>query len=70
MAELYRLTVSEASAALAAGELTSVALTEALLARVEAVEPTVRAFLTLTGEAALAAARAADASRRADRAPH
>ncbi|HMQ29723.1 MAG TPA: Asp-tRNA(Asn)/Glu-tRNA(Gln) amidotransferase subunit GatA [Chloroflexaceae bacterium] len=69
MAELYRLTVGEASAALAAGELTSVALTEALLARVEAVEPTVRAFLTLTGESALAAARAADAGRRADSGP-
>ncbi len=69
MSELYRLTVREASAALAAGELTSLELTEALLARIEAVEPTVQAFLTRTSEAALDAARAADAGRSAASGP-
>ncbi|NTU86226.1 MAG: Asp-tRNA(Asn)/Glu-tRNA(Gln) amidotransferase subunit GatA, partial [Chloroflexales bacterium] len=69
MPELYRLTVREASAALAAGDLTSVELTEALLARISAVEPTVQAFLTRTSEQALAAARAADAGRHADSGP-
>ena len=69
MSELYRLTVREASAAITAGELTSVALTEALLARMSAVEPTVQAFLTKTGEQALAAARIADAERRPDHGP-
>ncbi len=69
MPEPSTLTVAAASAALAAGELSSLALTEALLARIAAVEPTVRAFLTLTAEQALADARAADASRRADSGP-
>ncbi len=69
MTEPSTLTVAAASAALAAGELTSLELTEALLARIAAVEPTVRAFLTLTAEQALEAARAADASRCADSGP-
>lgn len=69
MAELHRLTVAEASAALASGAVTSLELTEALLARIQAVEPAVHAFITLTGEQALAAARAADATRRRDSGP-
>lgn len=69
MTEPSTLTIAAASAALAAGELTSLELTEALLARIAAVEPTVRAFLTLTAEQALADARTADASRRADSGP-
>ena len=69
MTEPSTLTIAAASAALAAGELTSLELTEALLARIAAVEPTVHAFLTLTAEQALADARAADASRRADSGP-
>jgi aspartyl-tRNA(Asn)/glutamyl-tRNA(Gln) amidotransferase subunit A len=64
MTDRYPTTVAAASEALSAGAITSVELTEALLARIDAVEPTVRAFLTLTAEAALDAARAADASRR------
>jgi aspartyl-tRNA(Asn)/glutamyl-tRNA(Gln) amidotransferase subunit A len=69
MSELHELTVREAGAALAAGELTSVALTEALLGRIATLEPTLRAFLTITGEQALAAARKADAGRRPDSGP-
>ena len=63
MPELHTLTITAARAALAAGELTSTELTEALLARIAAVDPQVRAFLTVTGEQALAQARAADARR-------
>ncbi len=66
MTERYDLTLSAASAALAAGELSSLELTEALLARIEAVEPAVGAFITVTAEQAREQARAADASRRRD----
>jgi aspartyl-tRNA(Asn)/glutamyl-tRNA(Gln) amidotransferase subunit A len=69
MTSSYPTTLREASAALAAGELRSAELTEAVLARVDAVEPTVRAFLTLTAEAAMDQARAADASRSAASGP-
>jgi aspartyl-tRNA(Asn)/glutamyl-tRNA(Gln) amidotransferase subunit A len=69
MTERYPSTVAAASAALAAGELTSAELTEALLARIAAVEPAVQAFLTITGEEALAEARAADAARSAASGP-
>ena len=69
MTERYTMTVAEASAALAAGELSSLELTEALLARIATVDPTVRAFLTLTAEQALEQARAADTSRRRDSGP-
>ncbi|MCU0493728.1 MAG: Asp-tRNA(Asn)/Glu-tRNA(Gln) amidotransferase subunit GatA [Chloroflexaceae bacterium] len=63
MTELHNLTVTEARAALDAGDITAVALTEALLARIAALEPTIHAFLAVTGEQALAQARAADAAR-------
>jgi aspartyl-tRNA(Asn)/glutamyl-tRNA(Gln) amidotransferase subunit A len=69
MTERYDLTLSAASAALAAGELSSLELTEALLARIEAVEPAVGAFITVTAERAVEQARAADRSRRADSGP-
>ncbi|GAB4438828.1 MAG: Asp-tRNA(Asn)/Glu-tRNA(Gln) amidotransferase subunit GatA [Chloroflexi bacterium OHK40] len=69
MTERYPTTVAAASAALAAGELSSAELTEAYLSRIEAVEPTVRAFLTITAERALERARRADATRRADSSP-
>lgn len=48
------------AAALAAGETTSVALTEAALAAVEARDKELNAFITVDGERALAEARAAD----------
>ncbi|PDW04748.1 Asp-tRNA(Asn)/Glu-tRNA(Gln) amidotransferase subunit GatA [Candidatus Viridilinea mediisalina] len=69
MSELHQLTLQDASAALAAGELTSFALTEALLERIQRLEPMVRAFLTVSGEQALEAARAADASRSSSSGP-
>lgn len=63
MSELHTLTAAAARAALDAGELTSVELTEALLTRISALDPRVQAFLTVTADAALAQARAADESR-------
>jgi len=56
------MTVSEAAEAIRAGELTSVALTEALLERAEA-GASLNAFITLDRDKALAAAQAADAAR-------
>jgi aspartyl-tRNA(Asn)/glutamyl-tRNA(Gln) amidotransferase subunit A len=63
MADLHTLTIAAARAALDAGQVSSLELTEALLARIDAVEPQVRAFLTLTAEQAREQARAADARR-------
>src|SRR5688572_2949583 len=60
---LHELTVHDALRLLRAGEVTSVALTQALLDRIDAVEGAVRAYLTVTGERALAQAEAADARR-------
>jgi len=61
--KLYELTIHEASERLAAGECTAVELTEAMLERIVAVDNDVKAYLTLTPEAALAQAQAADERR-------
>ena len=45
---LHDLTLLEASARLRAGDVTSLQLTEACLARIGQVDPELRAFLTLT----------------------
>jgi aspartyl-tRNA(Asn)/glutamyl-tRNA(Gln) amidotransferase subunit A len=58
---LYRLTIHEARARISAGDLTAVALTEAVLERVRAVEDDIRAYLTLTPDSSLAQARVVDA---------
>ncbi len=63
MTELHTLTIGAARAAMDAGELTSVELTEAVLERIRTVEPRVRAFLTVNEEQAREQARAADARR-------
>ena len=65
--ELHALTLHEAQQRLAAGDLTAVRLTEAVLERIDSVEPTVRAFLSLDREGAIAQAEAADAARAAGR---
>ena len=62
---LHFQTVTELSAALAAGSLTSVALTEAFIARTHAVEARVQAFNSYDTDDALAQARASDARRAA-----
>ena len=59
--ELTDLTLLEASARLRARTVTSVQLTEACLARIARLNPVLNAFITVTGESALAEARAADA---------
>ena len=60
--ELFDLTIHEARALLDTRELSAVELTEAVLARIAAVEPQVGAFVTLTEDIAREAAAAADRS--------
>lgn len=63
MIDVQTLTITAARAALDAGDLSSVALTEAFLARITTVEPQIQAFLTVIAEQALEQAHAADAQR-------
>jgi aspartyl-tRNA(Asn)/glutamyl-tRNA(Gln) amidotransferase subunit A len=63
MSGLTSLSVEEAADALKKREISSVELTQAHLDRIAAVDDKVKAFLTLTPELALDAARAADARR-------
>ena len=67
-AELHQQTLTELAAGLEAGDFSSVELTEALLARVGDHDEALNAFITVTGEQALAAARAADEARAAGKA--
>lgn len=60
MPELTSLTIREIIFALHRGDLSSRELTEAYLSRIEALEPTIKAFITLTPELALKQADAAD----------
>jgi aspartyl-tRNA(Asn)/glutamyl-tRNA(Gln) amidotransferase subunit A len=60
MSELAFLTIAEASARLARGELTAVDLTNACLARIDRFDSRLNAFVTLTADQARAAARQAD----------
>jgi aspartyl-tRNA(Asn)/glutamyl-tRNA(Gln) amidotransferase subunit A len=59
--------LAEASRVIAAGSVSPVALTEAALARIAALDPALHAFITVVKERALAAARAAEAEIRAGR---
>ncbi len=61
MSTLHALTLCEVRDALARGEVRAEDATAATLDRIAAVEPRVHAFVTVTGEAALADARALDA---------
>lgn len=54
MADLIKLTAAEIAAKIAAGEVTAVEVTEAHLARIEAVDEKVHAFLHVDREGALA----------------
>ena len=60
MPELNWLTIQEARDLLTRREVTSVELTRACLERIDAVEDSVRSFITVTPEAALRQAEAAD----------
>ena len=57
--------LAEASAGIAAGTLSPVALTEAALARIAALDPKLNAFITVTGDRARQAAAVAEAEIKA-----
>jgi aspartyl-tRNA(Asn)/glutamyl-tRNA(Gln) amidotransferase subunit A len=61
---MHEKTIAQLSAGLAAGEFSSEELTRAFLERIERFNPQLNAFITVTAEAALAQARAADQRRR------
>ncbi len=61
--DLHLLGLADAVRALAAGELTSIALTEHMLMRIAAREPASRAFVTVLEHSARREALAADAAR-------
>jgi aspartyl-tRNA(Asn)/glutamyl-tRNA(Gln) amidotransferase subunit A len=58
--ELHELSIAAAARQLASRDLSPVELTQACLARIEAVEPRVKAFVTIVAEQALTAARQAE----------
>ena len=60
---LYDLTIHQAARLLAERQITATELAEAVLARVEAVEPRVSAYITLTADAAIRQAAEADERR-------
>ena len=63
MSDLTTLTIAEAGRQMASGALTSVALTDAYLARIAKVDGKLRSFITVTAEPARAAAQQADRER-------
>jgi len=60
MTDLHRLTLAELNEGLRARRFSSVELARHLLARIEHFNPALNAFITVTGEQALAAAQKAD----------
>ncbi|HYE92320.1 MAG TPA: amidase [Terriglobales bacterium] len=67
MADLHDLSIAELSARIAARTLSPVELTDALIARIEQLDPQLRAFITPTFELARAQARSAEAEIAAGR---
>ena len=65
MSDLTRLTAAETAAAVASGQTSAVEVTEAHLARIEAVDEAVHAFLHVDTDGARDAARRVDARRGA-----
>ena len=63
--ELHLQTLTQLAKGLADGEFSSVELTQALLARVERHDATLNAFITVTADQALLAAKRADEARAA-----
>ncbi len=60
MSDITKLTIHEAHGLLESKQVSSVEMTKAVLERIQAVEPKVKAFMTVTGELALEQAAAAD----------
>jgi aspartyl-tRNA(Asn)/glutamyl-tRNA(Gln) amidotransferase subunit A len=60
-------TISEVAARVAAGQITAETLTEECLSKIAELNPKLNAFITVTGDAALAQARAADKAIAAGR---
>lgn len=58
MSDFAYLSIAEGRARIAAGTLRAIDWTEALLARIAALDPAIHAYVTITADAALAAARA------------
>lgn len=67
MTDLHWMAAASAAKAIAAKELSPVELMAALLARIEKLDPRLNAFIRLDGEAAMAAARTAEAEVAAGR---
>ncbi len=65
VSDLAQLSITQAASRLQSNRTTSVALTEACLARIEIYQPKLNAFITVLKESALAQARQADAELRA-----
>ncbi len=65
---LHNQTLAQLATGLEQGEYTSVEITEALLGRIAELDSALNAFITVTGDAALDAAKAADAARAAGKA--
>lgn len=65
--DLTRLSLQNASGMLRAGKVSPVELTKACLERIEALNTSLNAFVTVTGDDALAAARAAETELRSGR---
>jgi len=63
--DLLTRTITEIAPAIAAGEVSPVALTEAMLARIAEVDARIGSYALVTGELALAEARAAEVEIRA-----
>src|SRR4051812_9498928 len=68
MSTLHWLSAAEAARAIAARELSPVELTQALLDRIEQLDPRLNVFIRLDADAAMAAARAAETEISAGRA--
>src|SRR3954468_17573145 len=67
MSTLHWLSAAEAARAIAARELSPVELMQALLQRIERLDPKLNVFIRLDGDAAIAGARAAEAEIAAGR---
>jgi aspartyl-tRNA(Asn)/glutamyl-tRNA(Gln) amidotransferase subunit A len=64
MKDLYKLTIKEAEKLLNSGEISSLQLTESVLSRIEEMEPSINAFISITKEKALEDAKQSDERRK------